>query len=262
METGFYYLQTRYYDPDIGRFISPDSLNYLEPETINGLNLYVYCLNNPVMYSDPGGNAPRWLVNLSIALAIIGGALVLASCGVLIGAATGLISVGTLAGATAVSASYGVLLGASYGALTGMQIGYELGGTEGMLIGMGMGFGIGSIGGGISGGISGANNWYNTKALEFTNFGSNEVVLGRSPYYIEVAKNRGATYFHVSNEIWEKTQSMFGVGNKGMWKINKAFLKQRIKAGASFYLASPKGGFFYAKEIEFLCLNNIPYVYL
>ena len=46
-ETGLYYLNSRYYDPETGRFISPDNLNYLEPETINGLNLYAYCENNP-----------------------------------------------------------------------------------------------------------------------------------------------------------------------------------------------------------------------
>ena len=55
-ETGLYYLQTRYYDPEIGRFISPDSTKYLDPESINGLNLYAYCLNNPVMYEDPSGH--------------------------------------------------------------------------------------------------------------------------------------------------------------------------------------------------------------
>ena len=55
-ETGFYYLPARYYDPAIGRFISQDDYSYLDPETINGLNLYAYCLNNPVMYSDPNGH--------------------------------------------------------------------------------------------------------------------------------------------------------------------------------------------------------------
>ena len=49
-ETGLYYLNSRYYDPETGRFISPDSLKYLEPETCNGLNLYAYCGNNPVVY--------------------------------------------------------------------------------------------------------------------------------------------------------------------------------------------------------------------
>ena len=55
VETGLYYLNSRYYDPETGRFISPDSLKYLEPTYNNGLNLYAYCLNNPVRYSDPTG---------------------------------------------------------------------------------------------------------------------------------------------------------------------------------------------------------------
>lgn len=50
-----YYLMTRYYDPKIGRFINADSLAYLAPETINGLNLYSYCNNNPIMHIDPMG---------------------------------------------------------------------------------------------------------------------------------------------------------------------------------------------------------------
>ena len=50
-----YYLLTRYYDPQIGRFINADSIEYLEPNTINGLNLYAYCGNNPVMHTDPYG---------------------------------------------------------------------------------------------------------------------------------------------------------------------------------------------------------------
>ena len=56
-ETGLYYLQTRYYDPITGRFISQDGVEYADPESINGLNLYAYCGNNPVMYVDPTGTA-------------------------------------------------------------------------------------------------------------------------------------------------------------------------------------------------------------
>ena len=55
-ETGLYYLQTRYYDPQTCRFISADSIEYLDPETLGGLNLYAYCGNNPVMGYDPNGN--------------------------------------------------------------------------------------------------------------------------------------------------------------------------------------------------------------
>ena len=55
-ETGLYYLNSRYYDPETGRFINADSLEYLG---VNGdfvnYNLFVYCGNNPVMNKDPEG---------------------------------------------------------------------------------------------------------------------------------------------------------------------------------------------------------------
>ena len=54
-ETGLYYLKSRYYDPETGRFISIDGISYLDAETVNGLNLYAYCLDNPVMNVDPNG---------------------------------------------------------------------------------------------------------------------------------------------------------------------------------------------------------------
>ncbi len=55
-ETKLYYLMTRYYDPDTGRFISPDSIEYLDPSTIGGLNLYAYCGNDPINRYDPTGH--------------------------------------------------------------------------------------------------------------------------------------------------------------------------------------------------------------
>ena len=55
VETGLYYLQTRYYEPRAGRFLNADSVDYIAPDIIGGLNLYAYCNNNPVMYSDPEG---------------------------------------------------------------------------------------------------------------------------------------------------------------------------------------------------------------
>ena len=69
-ETGLYYLNSRYYDPEIGRFISPDSLDYLEPETCNGLNLYAYCGNNPVMFFDPTGHLILSLIVVAVTGAV------------------------------------------------------------------------------------------------------------------------------------------------------------------------------------------------
>ncbi len=57
-ETGYYYLNSRYYDPQVKRFISPDNVNYLGANgDLNSYNLYAYCSNNPVMYVDPMGNS-------------------------------------------------------------------------------------------------------------------------------------------------------------------------------------------------------------
>ncbi len=56
-ETELYYLQSRYYDPKLCRFINMDSIEYAEPERINGLNLFSYCGNNPVMNIDLLGNS-------------------------------------------------------------------------------------------------------------------------------------------------------------------------------------------------------------
>ena len=55
-ETGWYFLNARYYSPEWRRFISPDDTAYLNPENVNGCNLYCYCGNNPVMFMDPMGN--------------------------------------------------------------------------------------------------------------------------------------------------------------------------------------------------------------
>ena len=49
-ETGQYYLRARYYNPVIGRFTQEDTYRG------DGLNLYAYCDNNPVMYYDPSGH--------------------------------------------------------------------------------------------------------------------------------------------------------------------------------------------------------------
>ena len=54
-ETGWYYLNSRYYDPSVKRFINADSLLDTNTEIL-GYNLFLYCENNPVALTDPSGS--------------------------------------------------------------------------------------------------------------------------------------------------------------------------------------------------------------
>lgn len=67
-ETGLYYNMQRYYDPEIGRYITPDPV--LNP-TMPG-NPYVYAMNNPVLAFDPDGEVPLVLPVLGAILVGLG----------------------------------------------------------------------------------------------------------------------------------------------------------------------------------------------
>ena len=128
-ETGLYYLQTRYYDPEVGRFISPDSLDYLDPETLGGINLYSYCNNNPVMYADPSGHLPKWTAWLVSGAVIVGGIVLCATGvggifgGVLIGAGAGSLINGYVTEANGGDFTAGYIGGVISGALCGVGAG-------------------------------------------------------------------------------------------------------------------------------------------
>jgi RHS repeat-associated protein len=69
-ETGLYYLQSRYYDPQTGRFINADDTAYIGATgTVLSTNLFTYCENNTIYYCDSNGNFSfkigiRWIVRL------------------------------------------------------------------------------------------------------------------------------------------------------------------------------------------------------
>jgi len=54
LESGSYYLQARYYDPSLGRFLSEDP-------AFDGLNWYTYCANSPLLFIDPSGLATAYI---------------------------------------------------------------------------------------------------------------------------------------------------------------------------------------------------------
>ena len=60
-ETGFYYVYSRYYDPEIGRYLNADSVIAGVGGSVQGYNLFAYCFNNPVNMSDSSGHWPQWI---------------------------------------------------------------------------------------------------------------------------------------------------------------------------------------------------------
>ena len=79
-ETGLYYLKSRYYDPQTGRFINMDSVEYADPSILNGLNLYAYC--NKFF---KGGKGMRKKVGKWILFLLVGFLLFIVVCNCLVG---------------------------------------------------------------------------------------------------------------------------------------------------------------------------------
>lgn len=107
-ETELYYLQTRYYDAEVGRCISADI--YISTGLgLLGNNMYIYCLNNPIDMKDSAGMLPDWLETTIKVAAVI-------AVGAAAAAVVATITVGT-GGAGAIAA--GIALGAFSGGLVG-----------------------------------------------------------------------------------------------------------------------------------------------
>ena len=60
-ETEFYYLQSRYYDPVICRFINYDG-SLSTGQGFSGYNMFAYCINSPVNATDPSGDISIWYI--------------------------------------------------------------------------------------------------------------------------------------------------------------------------------------------------------
>ena len=161
VETELYYLNSRYYDPEVGRFVSADTTDVLENAQydINGLNLYAYCDNNPVAGRDDGGDMSFWK-KLAIAAAVVVAVAVVAAVLAPLSGGTSLCAAATVfacaAKGAAIGAVTGALTGAATGAVQGAVEGYQETGTlEGTLRGMGTGAMKGAVEGAKDGMISG-----------------------------------------------------------------------------------------------------------
>ncbi len=179
-----YYLISRYYDPATSRFINTDSLEYLDPESIHGLNLFAYCICNPIMGVDPSGHSVVLVLILAGTFALGFGS------SLLVNAATnnweldwrdfvqagidGIFAIGsTLLAMTGIGFWLSVAVGAAMG-WGQYALGSAVQGKELTLSGSLTAFAFGAIGGAISG--AGARNTHNIASnLNLTGKGASAV---------------------------------------------------------------------------------------
>ena len=131
-ETDLYYLNSRYYDPAVGRFLNADGVDFLgTDEGLLSYNLFAYCLNDPVNRTDDSGNLSikNW-IKIGVGAIALGAAIALTvatgggEAAVAIGVAK---VVGSVALSTAVSAGAGYLKNGKQGAIDGACNGFMLG---------------------------------------------------------------------------------------------------------------------------------------
>ena len=126
-DTGLYYLNSRYYDPQVCRFVSADAAETLveDLESVLQYNLFTYCFNNPVNMIDDSGTWPNW------AKVLVGAVATAAAVAVTV--ATGGAVLPILAGvvaSTACGALTGYLTDGKQGAIDGAADGFMLGGIS------------------------------------------------------------------------------------------------------------------------------------
>ena len=169
-EFGLYYLQSRYYDPELCRFISADGVEYVDPASVNGFNLYAYCNNNPVMNIDPSGR-----VFLTV-LAILGTLLV----GTAIGAVSGAVG----AWMTGEDIWAGFVSGALSGLLSTVGAGLAIatGGAWGLVIAGVFGFGSAAIGNVVKQGMT--RGWGNVNGYSVLISGVIGLLTGVTSYFL------------------------------------------------------------------------------
>ena len=208
-ETGFYYLQSRYYDPATRRFINADVYSSTDSSDAVSCNMFAYCGNNPLNRSDEAGTWPSWATKLAIGVgAILVGAAVVAATAATGGAAAAfagalIAGVKTAAISGAVAAGTSAALTAAKSVGSGDDVGTTLKKAATAAVD---GFADGFMWGGISFGASRVAGYVTSKTGFFKRkvtygknnfmYGSDELTIWRHgpDFRIDASATRGLHY--------------------------------------------------------------------
>ena len=270
-ETGLYYLQSRYYDATLCRFLNRDNVNYLEPESIHGLNLYTYCNNNPIMFADPSGHfaMPNWLKWLIGGVCLIGGAVL---CFIPGGQGLGvsLLVAGISATASNIMSAVGVdsktacLISSGLNVIGGIVLCFTpFSGVGANMIGSGIGgiaggylsevfggsFEFGAGIGNLIGGIIGGKIY---DYIKFSKIAQQGILIGKAGEFETAAMARNLAHYDGMpgyNAIKKISPCM---AKRLGWADNYHYVNNVIKRGGSIYnLGGPATGS-YGKELELI----------
>ncbi len=99
VETNMYYCKTRYYVPEWCRWLNADNAKALETDDILDLNLFCYCKNNPIIFSDENGDWGKFWTCFIAGVVAVAAVAVIAAVTVATGGAAGPVIVGAVVGA-------------------------------------------------------------------------------------------------------------------------------------------------------------------
>ncbi len=224
VDTGLYYLQSRYYNPEMGRFINADS--YVSTgQGIIGNNMFAYCNNNPVCNIDPTGEFAISLTTISIIL----------------GAVIGAIAGGVIAHELSEGSSAG-----ENATINNTIAGVVIGGV--------VGAGAGVAGAAAATAITGIVGLSITSYHVLPIMGT--TILGSYPHYIDAAKATASSFYSIPDSLWKSLTA------DQRWTNNEQFMRDANALGSKFVIYSEqvvKTVKTLWKELQFLLENGIPW---
>ena len=134
-ETKLYYLNSRYYNPEISRFINADSMTKAPGTSVLSTNMYAYCENNPIVNSDATG---EWFGIASVFAAFVG-----AVVGVVSQVVTDVVS--SVMSRSVKKSNYQTYIGAAVGGIVGGVATIHAGPVAGVSIGSGIATSVGQV---------------------------------------------------------------------------------------------------------------------